>query len=61
VNLAELKPVLASSQRFAAEHVSRMTDGLPSTQWASAAGDVEPWAWVDLLGVYGVAGKIWGG
>jgi len=61
VNLAELKPVLASSQRFAAEHVSRMTDGLPSTQWASAAGDVEPWAWVDLLGVYGVAGQIWGG
>ena len=54
VNLAELKPVLASSQRLATEHVSRMVDASLSTQWASATGDVAPWAWVDLLGVYNV-------
>ena len=58
VNLAELKPVLASSQRLATEHVSRMVDASLSTQWASATGDVAPWAWVDLLGVYNVPWAI---
>ena len=54
VNLAELKPVLASSQRLSTEHVSRLVDASLLTQWASAPGDAAPWAWVDLLGVYEV-------
>jgi len=31
-----------------------MTDGLITTSWASAAGDLKPWAWVDLQKVYKV-------
>ena len=58
VNLALLRPALASSQRLPQEHVSRMTDGLVTTSWASAAGDLQPWAWVDLLKVYNVPGRI---
>ena len=54
VNLALLRPVLASSQRLPEEHVSRMTDGVLNTHWTSAVGDQKPWAWVDLLGVYQV-------
>lgn len=52
VNLAQQRPVLASSQQLPDGHVSRMTDGLLNTQWASAVGDAQPWAWVDLLGLY---------
>lgn len=55
VNLAQQRPVLASSQQLPDGHVSRMTDGLLNTQWASAVGDAQPWAWVDLLGLYTVA------
>lgn len=53
VNLALLRPALASSQRLP-QHVSRMTDGLITTSWASAEGDLKPWAWVDLQKVYKV-------
>ena len=54
VNLALNRPALASSQRLANEHSSRMVDGLIERQWASASTDAHPWAWVDLLGSYNV-------
>ena len=62
VNLALNRPVLSSSQRLAAEHVSRMVDGSQGSQWASANGDTTPWAWVDLLGVRNVGEVVvrWG-
>lgn len=41
--------------------MSRMTDGLITTSWASAAGDLKPWAWVDLQKVYKVPGRDEGG
>ncbi len=41
-------PTGSSTVRSGEEHVSRMNDENPETQWASAAGDAEPWAWIDL-------------
>lgn len=41
-------PTGSSTVRSGEEHVSRMNDENLETQWASAAGDAEPWAWIDL-------------
>eukprot|EP00438_Fugacium_kawagutii_P000893 Skav223553 [mRNA] locus=scaffold1657:525650:538631:- [translate_table: standard] len=54
VNLALQRPVLASTQQLPDQYASRATDGSLLTQWTSAQGDVAPWIWVDLLGVYQV-------
>eukprot|EP00438_Fugacium_kawagutii_P008138 Skav234379 [mRNA] locus=scaffold2071:225188:236822:- [translate_table: standard] len=53
VNLALQQPVLASTQQLPDQYAARATDGSLQTQWTSA-GDVEPWIWVDLFGVYQV-------
>lgn len=41
-------PTGSSTVRSGEEHVSRMNDENLETQWASAVGDAEPWAWIDL-------------
>ncbi|CAE7857965.1 ACF2, partial [Symbiodinium necroappetens] len=60
LNLALWRPTLASSHA-GFEHVSRIVDGLEETQWISGS-ESQPWAWVDLLGLYTISEieVLWG-
>ena len=59
-NLALWRPTLASSHA-GFEHVSRIVDGLEETEWISGS-ESQPWAWVDLLGLYTISEieVLWG-
>ncbi|CAE7358532.1 unnamed protein product [Symbiodinium natans] len=61
LNLAQGKPVLASSFRSPTEFAYRAVDGILETRWASAASP-EQWIWVDLLGAYDLTSVLvlWG-
>ncbi|CAE7196444.1 unnamed protein product [Symbiodinium necroappetens] len=61
LNLAQGKPVLASSFRSPTEHAYRAVDGMLETHWASALAP-EQWIWVDLLGAYDLTSVLvlWG-
>ena len=60
-NIAERKPIRASSQRSPTEYAARANDGNEATQWASGSGDTE-WILIDLLGSYVLQGGtiFWG-
>ena len=61
LNLAQGKPVLASSFRSPTEFAFRAVDGMLETHWASALAP-EQWIWVDLLGAYDLTSVLvlWG-
>lgn len=60
-NVAERKPIRASSQRSPTEYAARANDGDESTRWASGGGPTE-WILIDLLGSYVLHGGVvlWG-